>query len=153
MTNKRNQSGFNGIIRSIVAGKDKKEAIEQLREKTAHWCYLMDAHPTSSTVIALERWGVLEVVRVLLAVVGGRGRTTTVQGHVVRKEELVVVSVEMATGLVPGFAGYPSSTTVELERMVVVVVMKARTHLSDDKDVVEDMGSELEGSKRWDRGV
>ena len=118
------------------AGKDKKEAIEQLREKTAHWCYLMDAHPTSSTVIALERWGVLEVMRVLLAVVGGRGRTTTVQGHVVRKEELVVVSVETATGLVPRFAGYLSSTTVELEQIVWVVVEEREnvTCLLDDKD-------------------
>ena len=58
----------------------------------------------------------------------------------------------IGTGLVPGFADYPSSTTVESERMVVVVLMKVGTRLSDDEDVVEDVGSRLEGSKRWGRG-
>ena len=118
-------------------------------------CYLADVGPTSSTAKVLERWVVLEVVKVLLVVVGGRGRTTTVPKHVVGRVEWVVVSVGMATGLVPRFADYPSSTTVESERVVVVVVVvvvKARTHLSDDEDAVEDVGSGLEGSKRWGQG-
>ena len=76
---------------------------------TAH-CYLDDAGPTSSTAKVLERWVVLEVVRVLLVVVGARGRTRMVQGHVAGRVELVEGSAERATGLVPGFADYPSST-------------------------------------------
>ena len=30
-----------------------------------------------------------------------------------------------------------------------MVVVEGRTHLSDDEDAVEDVGSELEGSKKW----
>ena len=115
----------------------------------AHWYYSRNACPKSSTAVVLERWVVLEVVRVLLVVVGGRGRTTTVPKHVVGRVEWVVVSVGTATGLVPRFADYPSSTTVESERIVVVVVVKVKTRLSDDEDAVEDVGSELDGSKRW----
>ena len=59
----------------------------------------------------------------------------------------------MATGLVPGFAGYPSSTTVESERAEVsVVVREEMTRLSDDEDAVKDVGSERESSKRWGQG-
>ena len=74
------------------------------------------------------------------------------QGHIAGRVEWVEVSVEMATGLVPRFAGYPSSTTVESEQIVGVVVVEGVTHLSDDKDAVEDVGSELESLKRWGRG-
>ena len=81
----------------------------------------------------------------MLAVVGVRGRTKTAQGHVVRKEEWVAGLEVMATGLVPGFAAYPSSTFIGTERIeVVVVVVAGRTRLSDDEDAVEDVGSELE---------
>ena len=56
----------------------------------------------------------------------------------------------VAMGLVPSFAAYPSSTTVESERVGVSVVVRGEmTRLSDDEDVVEDVGSELDGSKRW----
>ena len=56
----------------------------------------------------------------------------------------------MGTGLVPEFAGYPSSMTVESEWMVVVVVREEMTRLSDDKDTVDaSMGNEHEGPKRW----
>ena len=30
-----------------------------------------------------------------------------------------------------------------------LVVVEGRTRLSDDEDAVEDVGSELEGSKKW----
>ena len=53
---------------------------------------------------------VLEGLEVLLVVVGGRCRTTTVQEHVVKMVEWVEELGELSTGLVPGFAGYPSST-------------------------------------------
>lgn len=110
----------------------------------------MNTCPMGSTAFVLEQW-----VRVLLVVAGVPNQTKMAQGHVVRMEELVVVSVETVMGLVPGFAGYPSSTTVESEWVAVAVVavaVKVRTHLSDDKDAVEDVGSGLEGSKRWGRG-
>ena len=58
----------------------------------------------------------LVVGSVLLVVVGGRGRTTTAQERVVRMVEWEEVLEGRATGLVPGFAAYPSSTTVESER-------------------------------------
>ena len=105
--------------------------------------------PTSLTAKALERWVVSEVV----GVVGGRGRTTTVQEHVVKMVEWVEELGELATGLVPGLAYQPSSTIVGSERVVLMVGWgDGRTRLSDDEDAVEDVGSELEGSKRWARG-
>ena len=55
--------------------------------------------------------------------VGVPNRTRTAQGHVEAKEGWVEVSVEMGMGLVPGFAAYPSSTTVESERVGVRVVV------------------------------
>ena len=61
-------------------------------------------------------------VRVLQVVVGDRDQTTTAQGLVAEKVGLVVASGEGATGLVPGFAGYLSSTFVGTERVAVVVV-------------------------------
>ena len=112
----------------------------------AYWCCLMNACPTSSTAKVLERW-----VQVLMVVVEGRGRTTTAQGHVEGTVEWVEGSEVVATGLVPGFAGYPSSTTVESEQIVGVVVVEGRTHLSDDKDAVEDAGSGREHPKGWCR--
>ena len=121
--NKRNQSGFNGTMRSTVAEKDKKEPTEQLKEKMVHWCCLMNMCPTSSTVIALERWVVLVAELVLQVVVGARGRTKTSLGHVAGKVEWAVGSEKRATGLVPGFAAYLSSTTVESERVGVRVVV------------------------------
>ena len=55
------------------------------------------------------------------------------------------------TGLVPEFAAYPSSTTVESEWVgVMVVEMEDETCLSDDKGMVEDgvdMGSKSTDSK------
>ena len=105
----------------------------------------MNVCPTSSTVVALERW-----VEVLLVVVGGRGRTK--RGQVLDGATQVwgEVSVSSSTGLVPGLAAYPSSTTVESERVgVMVVVWGRRPDLSDDKVAIEDVGSELEGSKKW----
>ena len=85
-----------------------------------------------------------------LVVAGVRGRTKTAQGHVVRRVESVEGLEERATGLVPGFAGYPSSTTVESERIVGVVVVEGKTRLSDDEDAVEDdVGSNHDRSKRW----
>ena len=114
---------------------------------------MTDAGPTSSTAKVLERWVVVVVVRVVVVVVGGRGRTRTAQGHVAGRGEWAEVLVEGAMGLVPGFAAYPSSTTVELERVGVRVVVRGEmTRLSDDEDAVEDVGSELDGSKRWDGG-
>ena len=83
----------------------------------------MNACPTSSTVVALERWVEL-VMESALQVVGVRGQTKTAQGHVVRREEWVVVSEVVATGLVPGFADYPSSTFVGTEQVVVVVARR-----------------------------
>ena len=74
------------------------------------------------------------------------------QGHVEGRVEWVEVSGETAMGLVPGFAGYPSLTTVESERIVGVVVREGRTRLSDDEDVVKDVGSERESSKKWGGG-
>ena len=51
---------------------------------------------------------------------------------------LVGVSVLGSTGLVPGFAAYPSSTTVESEQVgVLAVVREGMTRLSFDEDVVE----------------
>ena len=108
-------------MRCTVVEKDKREQLKQLKEEMAHWCCLMNACPTSSTVIALERWVEVVVERVLLVGVGVRGRTTTAQGHVVGKVEWVVVSEGMATGLVPSLAYQPSSTIVGSERLVVVV--------------------------------
>ena len=62
----------------------------------------------------------------------------------------------MATGLVPGFAAYPSSTFVGTERMVVLVVEKGGvTRLSVDRSAVESevgVGSDRGWSKRWDGG-
>ena len=84
--------------------------------------------------------------------VGVRGRTKTVQGHVKGRVEWVEGSEVVATGLVPGFAGYPSSTTVESERIVGVVVREGKTRLSDDEDAVEDVGSKRESSKKWGGG-
>ena len=69
------------------------------------------------------------------------------QGHVEAKEEWVEVSVEVETGLVPGFTGYPGLTTVESEWTVGVVVREEKTRLS--VDMVKDMGSEHESLKRW----
>ena len=60
----------------------------------------------------------------LLVVVGARGRTKTALGHVAGKVGSVVGSERRATGLVPGFAAYPSSTTVESERVGVSVVAR-----------------------------
>ena len=89
----------------------------------------------------------------LLVVAVARGRTTTALGHVVGKVWSVAGSEKRATGLVPGFAAYPSSTTVESERVGVSVVVRGEmTCLSDDEDAVEDVGSELDGSKRWGGG-
>ena len=97
-------------------------------------------------MIALER-------RVVLEVVGGRGRTTTVQEHVVETVEWVEGLGELATGLVPGLAYQLSSMIVGSERVVLMVVVReGETHLSDDEDAVEDVGSELDGSKRWGGG-
>ena len=69
-------------------------------------------------MVALERW-----VEVLLLVVGGRGRTK--RGRVLDGATRVSVegSESSPTGLVPGFAAYPSSTTVESERVGVRVVV------------------------------
>ena len=100
-----------------------------------HWILLWDTDPTSSTANVLERW-----VQVLVVVA---------QEHVEAKEGSVEVSVERGTGLVPGFTGYPSVTTVESERIMGVVVRGGKTHLSDDEDAVEDVGSECESSKKW----
>ena len=132
--------------------RKKEMRINETVRKNKGTLVLFDGHgPTSLTAVVLERWVVL--VEVLLVVVGVQGRTKTALGHVEAKGGSVEVLVEMGTGLVPGFADYPSSTTVESERMVVVVVVvEVRTHLSDDEDTVKDMGSELEGSKRWARG-
>ena len=113
----------------------------------AHWYYSRNACPTSSTVIVLERW-----VQGLVVVVEGRGQTTTAQGHVVGKVEWAVVSEGMATGLVPGLAYQPSSTIVRSERVVMVVGWGNGPGLSDDEVAVEDVGSELDGSKRWGWG-
>ena len=89
----------------------------------------------------------------MLVVAVARVRTTTALGHVVGKVWSVAGSEKRATGLVPGFAAYPSSTTVESERVgVMVVVWDRRPDLSDDKVTVEDVGSGLDGSKRWCRG-
>ena len=111
-------------------------------------CYLVDAGPTSSTAKVLERR-----VWVLLLVVEVQDQTTTAQGHIAGRVEWAKVLVGLATGLVPGFADYPSSTFVGTERMVVLVGEKGRvTRLSVDKVAVEeeeDMESELECSKRW----
>ena len=75
----------------------------------------MYAGPTSSTAMVLERWVRLFVVavgrvRVLQVVVGDRGQTTTAQGLVAERVGWMEVSVREATGLVPEFADYPSST-------------------------------------------
>ena len=94
----------------------------------------------------------MEVVRVLLMVVGGRGRTRTAQGHVAERGEWVEVLVEGATGLVPGLAYQPSSTIVRSERVVMVVGWENGPDLSDDEVAVEDVESELESSKRWGGG-
>ena len=59
----------------------------------------------------------------LLVVVEDRGQTTMAQGHIEAKEGSVEVSVERETGLVPRFVAYPSSTTVESERVGVMVVV------------------------------
>ena len=122
---------------------------------TAH-CYLVDAGPMSSTAKVLEQWVVLEMGRVLLVVVGARGRTRTAQGHVATTREWVIERVKCSTGLVPGVAGYPSSTFVGTERMVVVVVEKGGvTCLSVDRSAVESevgVGSDRGWSKRWDGG-
>ena len=86
-------------------------------------------------------------------VVGVLNQTKTVQGHVVGKVGWMEVSVKEATGLVPGFAGYPSSMFVGTERMVVLMGEKGgATCLSVDEDAVEDeadVGSESTDSKRW----
>ena len=74
----------------------------------AHWYCLMNACPTSSTVIALERW-VDSVVELVLQVVEVPNQTRMVQGHIAGREEWVEVLGELAMGLVPKFAGYPSS--------------------------------------------
>ena len=110
MTIKENQSGFNGTVRCTVTERDKKEPVKQLKGMTVHWCCLMNVRPTSSTVIALERWVEVVVERVLLVVVGDRGRTRTAQVHVAGRVEWVEELAERATGLVPWFTGYPSST-------------------------------------------
>ena len=69
---------------------------------------------------------------------GDQGQTTTVQGHVEGTVEWVEGLEVVATGLVPGFADYPSSMTVESEQVGVLVVVRERaTHLSVDEDVVE----------------
>ena len=70
----------------------------------------MSVCPTSSTAIVPERWVEMVVGMVLLVVVGARGRTRTAQWHVAGRVEWVEESAERAMGLVPGFAGYPSST-------------------------------------------
>ena len=62
-------------MRCTVAERDKKEPMKQLKEKMAHWGCLMNVCPTSSTVIALERWVEVVVERVLLVWVGARGQT------------------------------------------------------------------------------
>ena len=86
----------------------------------------------------------------MLVVVGARGRTMMAQGLVVRRVGWVEVLEGRSTGLVPGFAAYPSSTTVESERVrVLVVVREGVTHLSVDEDAVEDVGSKSTGLKRW----
>ena len=89
----------------------------------------------------------------MLAVVGVRGRTKTAQGHVVKRGELVVGSGKGATGLAPGFAGYPCSTFVGTEQVAVMVGLKEKkTGLSIDEDAVGDE-SELRDSKRWERDM
>ena len=57
--------------------------------------------------------------------------------HVVTTRVWVEVSEEKSTGLVTGFADYPSLTTVELERIGVVVVVPKRKKdsLLSDEDV------------------
>ena len=90
----------------------------------------------------------------------------TAQGLVAEREGLVVGLAERATGLVPSFAAYPSSTFVGTERIVVVVVLKKRLGLSMDKDASgdedrcgdpkrweEDVGSDRCQSKMWVRAV
>ena len=71
----------------------------------AHWYCLVDACPTSSTVAVLERW-----VSVLLVVVEVPGRTRRERVLDGATRVSVEVWVSDSTGLVPGFAGYPSST-------------------------------------------
>ena len=56
-----------------------------------------------------------------------------------------------ATGLVPGFADYLGSTTVESERIVVVVLEK-KLGLSIDEDASGDE-SGYGGPKRWEGDV
>ena len=77
-------------------------------------------------MIALER-------RVVLEVVGGRGRTTTAQEHIVETVEWGEGLEELATGLVPGLACQPSSTIVGSEWVVLMVEWRGgRTRLSVD---------------------
>ena len=87
---------------------------------------------------------------VLQGVVGARGRTRTAQGHVAGRVGWVEVLVGVATGLVPGFTGYPSSTFVGTERVVVAV--KEKLSLSNDEDTSGDE-SRYWNPKRWGEGV
>ena len=99
----------------------------------ARCCYSRYTGPTSLTAEELEQWVVLEVGLALLVVVGVRGQTKTVQGHIVTTQEWVIKRDACPMGLVPGFAAYPSLTTVELEQAgVMVVVKEGVTHLSVD---------------------
>ena len=83
----------------------------------------------------------------------GRGRTTTAQGHVKGTVEWGEGLGVVATGLVPGFAGYPCSTFVGTERVAVMMVLKKKkTGLSIDEDTVGDE-SESRDSKRWEQDV
>ena len=112
-----------------------------------HWILLWDAGPTSSTAKVLERW-----VLVLLMVVEVLSQTRREQVLDGVTRVWAEVSGSSHTGLVPDFMAYPSSTFVGMEWIEEVVVVAGRTHLSDDKDAVEDVGSKLGGSKRWGRG-
>ena len=85
----------------------------------------------------------------LLVVVGAQDRTTTAQGHVVKRVGSVEGSEGGVTGLVPGLAYQLSSTIVGSERVVVVVEWGNGPDLSDDEVMVEDVESECEDSKRW----
>ena len=113
---------------------------------TAH-CYLDDAGPMSSTAKVLEQW-----VSALLVVVEVPGQTRRERVLDGATQVSVEVWVSGSTGLVPGFACYPSSTIVGSERVAMVVVEKKRLGLSNDEDASGDE-SGYGDPKRWERDV